>query len=159
MQAIIRKAGETDIVSILPLWHELMEFHSAFDSRFRLAADAISQGHSHFRAELTAPTSLLVVAEHDSTIVGYCLASCRQQPPIFERRAYGFISEFHILPSFRRCGIGSSLFAYTQRWFNKQGISRIELVTINANDDSNAFWQHMGFRSYAERRSLELDAA
>jgi ribosomal protein S18 acetylase RimI-like enzyme len=157
MQAIIRKATETDIVSILPLWRELMEFHSDFDSRFQLAADAISQGDAYFRAELTAPTSLLAVAERDSTIVGYCLAFCRQQPPIFKHRAYGFISEFHILPSFRRCGIGSSLFAYVRKWFSEQGISRIELVTINANDGSNAFWQRMGCRSYAERRSLEFN--
>jgi ribosomal protein S18 acetylase RimI-like enzyme len=123
-----------------------------------LAADAISQGDDYFRAELTAPTSLLAIAEHDSTIVGYCLASRRQQPLIFEHQVYGFISEFHVLPSFRRRGIGSSLFTYTRKWFGEQGISRIELVTINANDGSNAFWQRMGSRSYAERRSFEFNS-
>jgi GNAT superfamily N-acetyltransferase len=127
MQAIIRKTTELDVVSILPLWRELMEFHSAFDSRFRLVDDSFSHGDTYFRAELATPTSLLAVAECNSTIVGYCLASCRQQPAIFEHRAYGFISEFHISSAFRRRGIGGSLFAYTRQWFGEQGISRIEL--------------------------------
>jgi ribosomal protein S18 acetylase RimI-like enzyme len=156
MQAVIRKATESDIVSVLPLWRELMEFHSTFDFRFQVTSDAVSQGDSYFRAELITPTSLLAVADCDSRIVGYCLASCRQQPKVFEHRAYGFISEFHVLPSFRRQGIGSRLFAYARQWFGERSISRIELVTINANDGSNAFWQRMGCRSYAERRFLNL---
>ena len=155
---LIRKAVEGDIAAILPLWRELMEFHSDFDAWYRLAADAVSPGKSHLRAELTRPTSFLAVAEHHSGMVGYCLASVHNQPSFFEHRAYGFVSEFHVARSFRRRGIGRSLFASMKQWFHRKGVSRIELVTMNANEHSNAFWQSMGCCSYAERRFVEFGA-
>jgi ribosomal protein S18 acetylase RimI-like enzyme len=154
---LIRIAIESDIAAILPLWRELMEFHSDFDSRFRLAADAVSPGKSHLRLELTKPTSFLGVAEHHTGIVGYCLASVHRQPSFFEHRAYGFVSEFHVSDSFRRRGVGRSLFATMKQWFQRKDVSRIELVTMNANPHSIAFWQSMGCCSYAERRFIELD--
>jgi len=156
---LIRKAIESDIAAILPLWRELMEFHSDFDSRFKLAADAVSPGKSHLRSELTKPTSFLAVAEHRSGIVGYCLASVHNQPSFFEHRAYGFVSEFHVSHSFRRRGIGRSLFANMTQWFQRNGVSRIELVTMNGNEGSKAFWQGVGCCAYAERRFIELDGA
>jgi ribosomal protein S18 acetylase RimI-like enzyme len=159
VRILIRKAIESDIAAILPLWRELMEFHSNFDSRFRLTADVVSPGKSHLRLELTKPTSFLAVAEHDSGIVGYCFASVHNQPSFFEHRAYGFVSEFHVSRSFRRRGIGRSLFAKMKQWFRRKGVSRVELVTINANPHSKAFWQSMGCCSYAERRFIDLDGS
>jgi GNAT superfamily N-acetyltransferase len=156
---LVRKAIEGDIAAILLLWRELMEFHSDFDSRFRLAADAVSPGKSHLRSELARPTSFLAVAEHCSGIVGYCLASVHRQPSFFEHRAYGFVSEFHVARSFRLRGVGRSLFASMKQWFQRKGVSRIELVTMNGNESSRAFWQSMGCCSYAERRFIELDGA
>jgi ribosomal protein S18 acetylase RimI-like enzyme len=157
-QILIRAAIESDIAAILPLWRELMEFHSDFDSRFRLAAGAASPGKSHLRSELTNPTSFLAVAEHHSGIVGYCLASVHRPPSFFEHRPYGFVSEFHVSDSFRRRGIGRSLFGKMKQWFRRKHVSRIELVTMNANPHSQAFWQSMGCCSYAERRFIELEA-
>jgi ribosomal protein S18 acetylase RimI-like enzyme len=155
-RVIIRRAVENDLAAILPLWRELIEFHSDFDSRFRLAADAVSPGKSHLRSELNRPTSFLAVAEHDSGIVGYCLASVHKQPAFFKHRAYGFVSEFHVSQSFRRLGIGTSLFTSMKEWFKEKRVSRIELVTMNANDRSKAFWQRMGCSAFAERRCLDL---
>jgi ribosomal protein S18 acetylase RimI-like enzyme len=154
---LIRRAVESDIPAILPLWRELMEFHSDFDSRFQLAAGAVSPGQSHLRSELTRPTSFLAVAEHHSGMVGYCLASVHHQPSFFEHRVYGFVNEFHVSHSFRRRGIGRSLFASMKRWFRRRGVSRIELVTMNGNEQSKAFWQGMGCCSFAERRFVDLD--
>ena len=156
---LIRKAVAGDIAAVLRLWRELMEFHSNFDSRFRLAADAVSPGKSHLRSELARPTSFLAVAEHRSGVVGYCLASVHNQPSFFEHRAYGFVSEFHVAQSLRRRGIGRSLFAGMKQWFQRNGVSRIELVTMNGNEGSKAFWQSVGCCSYAERRCIDLEPA
>lgn len=156
---LIRKAVAGDIAAILPLWRELMEFHSDFDSRFQLAADSVSPGKSYLRSELAKPSSFLAVAEVGSGIVGYCLASVHRHPSFFEHRAYGFVSDFHVSRSFRRQGIGRSLFASMKGWFQRKGVSRIELVTMNGNEHSKAFWQSMGCCSYAERRFIEFDAA
>lgn len=153
---LIRRAVDSDIAAILPLWRELLEYHSDFDPRFRLSADAVLPGKSHFRSELTKPTSFLAVAEHGSSIVGYCLASVHNQPSFFEHRAYGFVSEFHVSHSFRRRGIGRSLFGNMKQWFQRNGVSRVELVTMNGNESSKAFWQSVGCCSYAERRFIEL---
>jgi ribosomal protein S18 acetylase RimI-like enzyme len=158
-RALIRPATESDLPAILALWRELMEFHSGFDSRFQLAAGAVSPEKSHLRSELHKSTSFLAVAEHPSGIAGYCLASVHQQPSFFEHRAYGFVSEFHVSHAFRRQGIGRSLFASMKAWFQRHGVSRVELVTMNANAPSQAFWQSMGCRPFAERRFIDLDSA
>lgn len=156
MQTLVRKANEEDVAAVLPLWRELMEFHSALDARFRLVSDAASQVEAHLRAELTSPTSLLAVAEYDASVAAYCRASVRQQSPIFEHRAHGFISELHVSPAFRRRGIGRSLLQFVRRWFEEQEVARIELVTLDANDSSNAFWRTLGCKPYAVHRRLEL---
>ena len=156
MQPLIRQATEGDIASILPLWHELIEHHSRLDTRFRLVPDAADRAETHLRAELAAPTSLLAVAEHDAAVVAYCRASVRQPSPIFEPRAYGFISEFHVVRSLRRQGIGRNLLQYVRTWFGEQGVARLELVTLDANEDSNPFWQSMGCVPYARNYAAEL---
>ena len=50
------------------------------------------------------------------------------------------------------------LFRYVQEWLCEQGISRVELVTINANTTSVAFWRSVGCKPFSERRFLEIDA-
>ena len=159
MQTLVRTATEEDVAAILPLWRELMEFHSSLDSQYRLVADAATQVETHLHAELATPTSILAVAECGSTIVAYCRASVRQQSPIFEQHSHGFISEFHVSPSFRRRGIGRSLFEHVQQWLVEQDIRRVELVTLSANEASTAFWQSVGCLPYAERRFLTLPGA
>ena len=39
-------------------------------------------------------------------------------------------------------------------WFEERGITRIELVTVSANGESNAFWERLGCAIFAERRVL-----
>ena len=158
MQPLIRKATEEDIAAILSLWRELNEFHTELDPQFQLVPDAGVQGEKHLRTHLDAPGSLLAVAERGAAIAGYCLAAVREQSPIFERRRHGFVSDLHVAASQRRHGVGTSLFEYVQRWFRERGVSRIELMTHNANACSNAFWESIGCEAYMERRRLELAA-
>lgn len=157
MQTLFREAGSGDIEAVLLLWHEMMEFHANLDPRYRLVSDAAIQVEAHLRLELDEPTSLLAVAEHDSVVVAYCRASIRRKSPIFERRVHGFVSEFHVLRSMRRRGIGRGLFQFVRQWFGEQGISSVELVTLDANEGSNAFWQSVGCIPYA--RSLTTPPA
>ena len=99
------------------------------------------------------------MAEHESGVVGYCRASVKRLSPVFEPRAHGFISELHVSPSTRRRGIGRALFAHVRWWLAGQGVRRVELITLNANDGSPAFWQSVGCESCAERRFLEINEA
>ena len=156
MQMVIRQARAEDVAAILPLWRELMRHHAELDPQYRLVPDAPAQAEAHLHAELTAPDSILLVAVYGSAILGYCRASVRQPSPVFVPSPQGFISELHVSPVYRRRGVGRGLFEHVKRCFGERGVYRLELVTLNANDDSGAFWQSMGCEPYAERRFFEL---
>src|ERR1700756_3868060 len=92
----IRRAETGDVPSVVGLWEELMDFHSARDRRLRRAADASRVFAAFLEGRLRDPGAAVWMAELERTQVGYCLAVLTEAPPVFRDRRHGQIHDLAV---------------------------------------------------------------
>lgn len=141
---------------MVELWDEFMTFHAEIDGIFSTTPEASRVFSEHLLTKIPDENSVAVLAECDARIVGYCIASIREKPPVFVHRRHGLISDLAVEGSFRRQGVGQALFSHVREWFQNRSIDRLELRTVSANATSNAFWNEMGFRTFAEEKFCDF---
>jgi len=149
-ELVIRKATTKDLESIGILWQEFMDFHRERDPAFARSAD----GHEHFKefiaGHLEKESSLVLVAEQNGAVFGYCLAMLAKYPPVFENRDYGTVYDLAVTQRCRRAGIGEKMYKAAEKWFSERGMHRIELRVVVSNEVATAFWRKMGFLPHVE---------
>ena len=153
---VIRNATLDDLDVIATLWKEFMDFHKVRDSHFTRSSD----GHANFadfiRKHISSEDSSVLVAESDSNVVAYCLATVANTPPVFEDTQYGTIFDLAVTESCRRQGIGERMFAVVRDWFKQKEIRRVEIRVSLSNETSTNFWRKMGFEPYLETVVKEI---
>ena len=152
----IRRAEPEDIPSVVRLWEEFMDFHSARDGRLRRAPDATRVFAAFLEDRLRNPGTAVWVAELERTRVGYALAVLAEAPPVFLDRRHGQIHDLAVTARFRRQGIGAALLATALAWFREQGVTRVELRVSTSNEVASAFWNKQGFAPFSEILSKAL---
>jgi ribosomal protein S18 acetylase RimI-like enzyme len=151
----IRKAVETDLPSIVALWVEIMNFNQCAIP-FPLVEGAGTQHGEFVKQRLDSDKCLILVAELDGCVVGYCRSGVAHYPPVYEQQPYGTVAELVVAHEYRRCGIGRKLYERALEWFQSQSIKRVEVGTATRNPVSNAFWGKMGFETFRETKQLAL---
>lgn len=152
----VREAAPSDIPQILEVWHEFMLFHADVNPTFTPAQDGRENFAKHAETQIDSDSSLLLVAESDGVIVGYCLAGMAERPPVLVDRGYGMIDDLAVVGEWRRKGIGEVLLRAAEAWFRERGIRRVELQVVTANDVASRFWAKMGYKPYMEKRYREV---
>jgi len=99
---------------------------------------------------------LVLVAVIDQQIVGYCLATIQEYPPVYIDTRYGYIQDIAVTEKYRRDGFGARLFGKALEWLTERGISRVQLDAAANNPISRGFWMKMGFRDFMIRMSKEI---
>lgn len=147
---VIRKATSNDLESIGTLWQEFMDFHRERDPAFARSAD----GHEHFKefiaGHLEKESSLVLVAEQNGALVGYCFAMLAKYPPVLETRDYGTVYDLAVTQRCRRAGIGEKMYKTAEKWFWEKGIHRIEIRVVVSNEIATTFWRKIGFQPHVE---------
>ena len=153
---LIRSARRADIGPILDIWKEHMDFHS---ERYPFLVRS-REGHIKFAQLLDKhwkdPDWAVFVAEEEGSVVGYCLATVMDYPPVFEVKRYGFIQDISVTGSCRRRGIGAKLLERTEVWFKERGVRRVELQALLANEVSQSFWRARGYAPYLSRFAKDI---
>jgi ribosomal protein S18 acetylase RimI-like enzyme len=155
MSITVRKVEVEDLDALERLWSEFIDYHKEYDDFFTRS----KAGHKHvakfIRENMDNPDWLVLVAEEDDTVIGYCMSAIMTYPPIFQVELYGFIQDMAVTESHRRRGAGSLLLKGTLAWFRRQGVSRVEVQVASTNPVSQAFWRAHGFRDYITRLTRE----
>jgi GNAT superfamily N-acetyltransferase len=152
----VRRAALEDLEMVLDLWQEMMDYHARLDRRFLPAAD----GRDHFRITLREwmgdDTCRVLVAVDHGDVVGYIIGRLAENPPVFENRYLGHVSDICVAPEWRHMGVGRKLFGALRNWFWRQGLTSVQLHVGAFNPVSQAFWREMGFQDYMHRLWLEI---
>ncbi len=148
---IVRRAKRSDIDGIVGVWKEHMDFHGDIYPLFARSAD----GHERFAEFLSEHWNDddwgLFVADEEGRVVGYCLATILDYPPVFDLKSFGFIQDMAVSAEYRRRGIGTRLLERLVLWFKERGVRRIELQALIGNEVSQSFWRKRGFTPYLNR--------
>jgi ribosomal protein S18 acetylase RimI-like enzyme len=152
---VIRRAKLQDLPALVELFKEFIDYNARYQGYF----SRTSVTHEHWR-QMTAdalekPDCLVLVAEDERGIVGFCTAGVQENPPVYKLPRHGFIRELAVTRSCRREGIGSELFRRAEQWLTGQGISRLELHVAEGNPVSQTFWETLGFRTFIKRMAKD----
>lgn len=136
-------AEERHIPGIVAVWQELMDYHRKLNDFFTLRTDAGAKWEIYLRKNMGE--GLVVVALDNREVVGYCIATVKDYPPLFVLEKHGFISDMCVIASHRNRGIGEIILGRAFDWFASQGLGRVELRVEHDNEIGKAFWKKHGF--------------
>lgn len=141
----IRQATVDDSKNILPLWIDLMEFHSDRAMLFKTATDFKEQVLNDIENLIKKPNTKVFVVEIDNKIIGFSTAAVSARPTVFAMTKKGYIGETFIDSKYRGNSIGTSLLSTVKDYFASQNVDFIDLQVTVTNNSAVDFWRKNGF--------------
>ncbi|PWV94501.1 acetyltransferase (GNAT) family protein [Paenibacillus cellulosilyticus] len=133
MTIILRTASTGDC-------NELFKLASQLATSYVLERDAFAKAYSSL---VTAPHVDLVIAESDSTVVGYVLAFHHQT--FYANGMVSWVEEIFVQEEFRRQNIGNQLMNEVEARAHKRGSKLVALATRRAAH----FYESIGYKESA----------
>ena len=138
------------------LWKEFIDFHKKRDPFFTRTADGHDRFGEFVLERIEKEDWLVLVAESEGEVVGHCLATIEEYPPVYINPRYGYVQDIAVTKKYRRSRIGRKFFDRMAAWFREQGVDRIELDVTATNDVSARFWREIGFGDFMIRMSKKV---
>jgi ribosomal protein S18 acetylase RimI-like enzyme len=152
----IRQAKVEDVSQIVGIWNQLMELHAGLDALFQRCEGAEGMFAEFVRTNIADDSKVVIVAESDRVVIGYCQGMLEQHPPALEKRDYGYIMDMAVDTRHQREGAGEAMVRKVCRWFKEKGINRVEVRYHVKNKISSGFWPKMGFEVFSKRGFMEI---
>jgi ribosomal protein S18 acetylase RimI-like enzyme len=145
-QLQIRRAKKDDLGSVADLIVRTKRLNNEFDPLFAVVADAKARAEKHVLGSVDAPDKLLLVAVEGPKVVGVLRAEMRERM-FYEPHKEGLITDFYILPEFRRKALGNDMIQQASTELKKMGAQIIVADVPAQNEIANRFYVKRGFRS------------
>ena len=141
----IRRAKKEDLPVAADLIVRVKRLNNEFDPLFAVVPDAKARADRYLDATLGAPDKLLLVAVEGQKVVGVLRAELRERL-FYEPHEEGFITEFYILPEYRRKALGNEMLQQASTDLKKMGAQIIVGEVPSQNEIANRFYAKRGFR-------------
>ncbi len=108
---------------------------------------------------LTQATTRAFIAYADEAAIGYVVATIHERPAnIYSpARRWLYVDQISVEPGWKKQGIGRQLMHAVLDCARSAGITELETDTWAFNDESQAFFQALGFRPKLIRHWLEVE--
>ncbi len=141
----IRKAKKEDLAELADLIVRTKRLNNEFDPLFAVVADAKTKAEKYISSTIGVPDRLLLVAAEGSKVVGVLRAEMRERL-FYEPHREGFITDFYILPEYRRKALGNDVILQASAELKKMGAQIIVADVPARNEIANKFYIKRGFR-------------
>ena len=141
----IRRAKKEDIAVAADLIVRVKRLNNEFDPLFAVVPDAKARADEYLDSTLGASDKLLLVAVDGQKVVGVLRAELRERL-FYEPHEEGFITEFYILPEYRRKALGNDMLQQASAELKKMGAQIIVSEVPAQNEIANRFYVKRGFR-------------
>ena len=137
----------------------LVNEHHRFDPRrFIQPLPQLPKRYGEFLvSRIGRPEMVVLVAEDDGDVVGYCYAGMEGNDYMALRGPAGVIYDLVVDPADRREGIGSALMDAAFAALRRLGAPRVLLFTAEKNHIAQAMFERSGFRRTMIEMTRELD--
>lgn len=156
MDISIRKATVNDLEEILKLNKALFDYEEKFNSEYNLEWTYSEKGQAYFKKRIARDSSIVLVAEVKTKIVGYLLIfvdshSIRKINPIAE------IENMFISEEYRAHGVGTELMREAIKQVREKGAKNLEVEVEAQNSGAINFYKSNGFEDFEVTLQLKLD--
>ena len=142
----IRSARKEDLGAVADLIVRTKRLNNEFDPLFAVIPDAKAKAERHVTGSIESPDKLLLVAAEGTKVVGVLRAEMRERL-FYEPHNEGFITDFYILPEYRRKALGNEMIQRAAVELKKMGAQIIVADVPAQNEIANRFYAKRGFRS------------
>jgi len=142
----IRRARKEDLGAVADLIVRTKRLNNEFDPLFAVVPDARARAEKHVSGSIESPDKLLLVAAEGSKVVGVLRAEMRERI-FYEPHMEGFVTDFYILPEYRRKALGNEMIQKAATELKKMGAQIIVADVPAQNEIANRFYIKRGFRS------------
>lgn len=137
----------------------LVDEHHRFDPRrFIAPLPQLPERYGEFLvSRIGEPQMVVLVADRDGEVVGYCYAGMEGNDYMALRGPAGVIYDLVVDPDERRKGIGRALMDSAFAQLGKLGAPRVLLFTAEKNHIAQAMFEQSGFRRTMIEMTREFD--
>ena len=141
----IRKLTENDYDMVIELYKELDEMHVQARPDYFVHRDKDKiYPKDAFIHNLAYPGGVELGAFDNGQLVGVVRATLWEESGMRKDIKMVCLDNIYVLPTNRRKGIATSLFAQVELWAKEQGAIRLELHTWDFNKNAISMYQAMG---------------
>jgi len=145
----IRRATAGDVAVAAELMVRMKRLNNEFDPLFTVVPNAKERAESYVSDSLKSRDALLLVAATGQKIVGILRAELRERVFYVPSKA-GHITDFYILPEFRRKALGNEMLERASAELKKMGADFVTAEVPSQNDIAVRFYNKRGFRSFVQ---------
>lgn len=145
-QISIRHAKKEELEEISSLIIRMKRLNNEFDPLFTVQNDVEERAREYVKSSFDSKDVLLLVAVASKKIVGVLRAEIRHRY-FYLPESEGRITDFYILPEFRRKALGNQMIEKASSELRKIGASMITAEVPTLNEIAVRFYNKRGFRS------------
>lgn len=154
----IRPAVPEDRARLGALAEGLVRLHHDLDPQRFLPGEGIGDGYGRWLAkESQREGAVVLVAEHEGVVVGYCYGTLEGRNYNDLLDAHGKLHDVFVDPSARRHGLARALVSVMVEALSTRGAPRVVLATAVANEAAQALFASLGFRRTMIEMTREAD--
>lgn len=152
----VRLARKKDVDEIVELWKYMMDFHGEIHPYFKTGPKGDKNFRGFLKRQIGSSGSLVLVAEDQGRIIGFCLGLIMEYPPVFIHRKKGHINDMVVAEDYQKKEVGKELLLSALNWFKQVGIAHVELDVAKGNQIADAFYRKNGFEVIMQRMLRKL---
>lgn len=146
---MIRRATSEDVRVVAELITRTKRLNNEFDPMFAVVDDLKSRAEKYASGSIGKEDRLLLVAAEGSKVVGVIRAEMRERL-FYEPSVEGFVTDFYILPEYRRSNLGNQILQRASAELKKMGAQIIVAEVPTQNEIAVRFYTKRKFRSLAQ---------
>lgn len=155
----IRKATMKDIDQIVELSKELCVDHERYSKYYALRKNKKEVKRLHkkyFGENIRKRTSIFLVVEDNTKLVGYAMGKIAKDPPIMRIVNHGELAEIYVQSRYRGKRLGSKLIQEILKWFKKRKLKRVVVLVDAKNKIAKKAYKKLGFQEHQEKYHMYI---
>ncbi len=153
----IRSAKPADVPGVLPMVAKVAALHEQWDpAKFGYKPHPEQMYRGWLTARANDPRGVFLVADRDSKLVGFLVATIESEIPIYRLSEFGFIHDIWIEPEYRNEGIARQLVMLAIEKFRELGVRQVRGDTAAANDPARNLLKSCGMRPSTTEMLIEI---
>lgn len=145
----IKRATSADVAIAAELIVRMKRLNNEFDPLFTVASDAKERSESYVADSLKSREAFILVAATGAKVVGVLRAEIRGRVFYVPSKS-GHITDFYILPEFRRKALGNEMLERASAELKKMGAEIVTAEVPSQNDIAVRFYSKRGFRTLVQ---------
>lgn len=153
----IRKATFKDVGQMARLAIRLIKSHQSYDSLvYEMDFEARECYEAYFKRSLRKKKFILLVAESEGKLVGYCLAAIENRPKIYLLKRRCFVHDLFLSEKYRKIGLGKKFLDIVSKFAFERNVKLLQLNVDCRNVEGIKFYKRQGFTEYEKVLSKKL---